>query len=135
MLSNKNDPSCHFERSEKSISNKKTWDRWELIAIYFLQKKGYKIIDSNYKISGGEVDIIANFNWKTIFIEVKYRKNLSHWIPEESLSQTKKKNILKVIKYYCLKNKIKEEGVAFEFIAITETATKAKINHFKDVEL
>jgi hypothetical protein len=42
---------------------------------------------------------------------------------------------LKVIKYYCLKNKIKEEDVAFEFIAITETSTKAKINHFKDVEL
>lgn len=117
------------------LSNKKTWDRWELIAIYFLQKKWYKIIDSNYKISGGEVDIIASFNKKTIFIEVKYRKNLSHWIPEESLSKFKKKNILKVIKYYCLKNRIKEEDVAFEFIAITETPTKAKINHFKDVEL
>lgn len=117
------------------ISNKKIWDKWEIIAIYFLQKKWYKIIDSNYKVAGGEIDIVAEKSGKLIFIEVKYRRSLSHWAPEEMLTKIKRKNIARTIKQYCLRNKVKNENIWFDFIAITEENSKAKINHFENVEL
>lgn len=117
------------------ISTTKSWDKWEIISIKYLLENWYKIISTNYKIQGWEIDIISEFWGNTVFIEVKYRKSNSYWSPEEGFTKTKRRNILKTIKYYMLKNSIREENVRFEFIWITEIDWKTKINHLKWVEL
>ncbi|MDD2486913.1 MAG: YraN family protein [Candidatus Gracilibacteria bacterium] len=116
-------------------SKTKSGDNGEIIAIRYLLKNGYRICATNYKIKGGEIDVISELGGNTIFIEVKYRKNDSHGSPEEALTKTKKKNILRTIRYYMMKNGIREENVRFHFIGITEIDGTIKINHLKDVEL
>lgn len=116
-------------------SNTKSGDKWEIIAIKYLIEIWYKIITTNYKVQGWEIDIVSEYNWNTIFLEVKFRKNNSYWSPEEGFTKNKRKNILRAIKYYMLKKFINEENVRFEFIWITDNNWKIGINHLKDVEL
>jgi putative endonuclease len=49
-------------------------DSAEWMAKIFLAQKGYKIIEQNFKAENAEIDIIAEFENKTIFVEVKFRK-------------------------------------------------------------
>ena len=60
------------KRSTRAIGSK-----GERIAKRHLKQNGYKIIDTNYLIYGGEIDIIAldRENGKTVFVEVKTRKD------------------------------------------------------------
>ncbi len=116
-------------------SSTKSGNIWEIIAIKYLLNEWYRIIETNFKIKWWEIDIVSEFGSNIIFFEVKYRRNDLYWTPEEALNKTKRKNILRTIKYYMMKNKIREDTVRFEFIGITETNWEVKLNHFKDIEL
>lgn len=98
---------------------KKTWDIWELKAIEYLKQKGYQILATNYKYGRiWEIDIICLKNLKTVFVEVKYRKTNHFWLPEESITKSKKQKILLTLENYCLENMINFETVEFHIISI-----------------
>ena len=64
-------------KSPKKRSTRKTGAKGERIARRFLRQHGYKILEKNYLIYGGEIDIIAldRESGKTVFVEVKTRKD------------------------------------------------------------
>lgn len=117
-------------------SNTKIWNNWEIIAIKYLQKNEYKILETNFKFwRFWEIDIIAK-KWEIIiFIEVKYRNNISYWIPEESLTKYKLSKCEKTIQYYCKKYKIDFEKIRFDAITILKEKNSHKITHYKNIEL
>jgi len=117
-------------------STKKSWDKWELIAIKYLQWKWYKIIDTNYKFSRfWEIDIICSKNNITCFVEVKYRSSIKYWIPEESINKNKIYKISKTIYAYCFKNNVDIESIRFDVIAIIKWEKSYKLTHYKNLEL
>ncbi len=45
----------------------------ENVTAYYLEKKGYKILRRNFRVKGGEIDIIAEKDGIIAFVEVKTR--------------------------------------------------------------
>ena len=45
----------------------------ERLAAEYVQKKGMRILEHNYRIRGGEIDLIAQDGDEVVFIEVKTR--------------------------------------------------------------
>jgi len=117
-------------------STKKTWDTWELIAIKYLQKHSYKIIDTNFKFGRfWEIDIIASKDFMTVFFEVKYRISIKYWLPEESITKFKLSKCKKTVDYFCKKNKIDFEKIRFDVIAILKTDKSYKVTHYRNIEI
>lgn len=115
---------------------KKSWDIWEIIAIKYLIEKWYKILDTNYKFGRfWEVDIITFFDWKTIFIEVKYRSSDRFWIWEESVNKQKLFKILKTIESYCKSKNIDFEKIQFDVISIVKETKSHKLTHYRNQSL
>ena len=71
----------------------------DLAATYLLQK-GYDILEKKYRVPTGEIDIIAQQNEYIVFVEVKYRKNIEHGFPRESVHLAKQKKIQESALYY-----------------------------------
>ncbi len=119
-----------------TISNTKIWNSGELIAIKYLQKKDYKILETNFRFSNfWEIDIIAQKEDTTVFIEVKYRSNEKYWSPEESMTKYKLSKCRKTMQYYCKKNYISFENIRFDAIAILKQTKSYKITHYKNIEI
>ena len=117
-------------------SNKKQWDIWELVAINYLQKKWYKILDTNFKYwRFWEIDIVSKIANLTVFIEVKYRENLNFWTPEESITKSKLAKFSKTIDYYCFKNNISTERIRFDAITILKWEKSYKLKHYENLSL
>jgi putative endonuclease len=75
----------------------------ETLATMFLKKRGYEIIERNYRIREGEIDIIARKNGELIFIEVKTiseRERAAGKRPEEAIDQRKRARLRKAIASY-----------------------------------
>ncbi len=118
------------------MNTKQTWDNWEIIAIKYLQKKLYNILDTNFKFwRFWEIDLIAKKDDFTIFIEVKYRNNTNYWIPEESITLNKLKKCRKTVEYYVLKNKLDFEKIRFDVITILKWEKSYKVTHYKNVKI
>jgi len=116
--------------------NKKIGNFGEELAIDHLKKKGYKIIEKNLKLSYKELDIIAKYKGKIIFVEVKTRTSLLFGSAEDAMSSKKLHHLKKAISMYvnCNKN-INPNEVRLDLICIDIDKDKkiAKIKHIEDL--
>ncbi len=101
----------------------------EDIAEYFLSKKGYKIIERNYRKRFGEIDIIANDGGCTVFVEVKTRNSIQFGYPSQAVDSRKMKKIIKTANCYIAENGIFDGEFRFDVIEVY-IASK-KINHIE----
>lgn len=91
---------------------------YEQIAGSYLIEKGYEIQCYNYRCYCGEIDIIARKGEELIFVEVKYRKNLSMGNPLEAVTSKKQQTIAKCAQVYMLQNKVEDTACRFDVIGI-----------------
>ena len=105
----------------------------EDIAVDYLQKLGYKIIDRNYSTAAGEIDIIAQIedDGETflIFIEVKTRTSLEYGNPEDAVTERKKDHLLKAIYLFFEDNEVLESALADRCNRYPETIPRNRTNH------
>ena len=72
----------------------------ERIAREFFGKNGYDIIETNYRCTEGEVDIIARQKDILVFIEVRTKRSRQFGSPEESITARKKERLRAVAERY-----------------------------------
>lgn len=72
----------------------------ENLACEFLRKKGYKIIERNFRKGYGEIDIICTKNKTLVFVEVKTRTSSVYGTPIEAISYYKLKSLIKTAEFY-----------------------------------
>ncbi len=70
----------------------------------YLIKQGFEIVERNYRIRGGEIDIIAVNDEYIIFVEVKSRKPHSMVGGFEAVNRRKQELIIKTAQDFCLKH-------------------------------
>ena len=74
------------------------------MAISYLRKQGFEILEKNYYCRVGEIDLIGTEQGYLSFIEVKYRKNSRLGYPEEAVGRTKMRSIIKTAQNYLLRH-------------------------------
>ena len=72
----------------------------ESIACGALERLGYSIIERNYRIRSGEIDIVANDAGTIVFIEVKTKTNGDFGDPVEEVTTQKQRQIVSMGEYY-----------------------------------
>jgi putative endonuclease len=72
----------------------------ELRAARFLESQGVRIIEKNYRVKSGEIDIVAQDATMLIFVEVRWRRNHSYGGAIESLSTRKLKRMHRAASTY-----------------------------------
>ena len=72
----------------------------EEVAGRFLQDKGYQILETKYRCTWGEVDIVARDGDELVFVEVRTRRDTKYGTPEESLTRAKAKRLMATAEDY-----------------------------------
>jgi putative endonuclease len=72
----------------------------EKLARDYLRKRGYRIRETNYRCTEGEIDIVAEHKGYLVFIEVKTRRSLEFGSPEESITADKREGLRAVAARY-----------------------------------
>jgi putative endonuclease len=85
------------------MSNKSTGNMGEELACELLRKKDYEILERNYLIRGGEIDIIAQDEDFLVFVEVKTRLSHDFGLPIESVTKSKIRFLLRTAQFYIQK--------------------------------
>ncbi len=93
----------------------------------YLKKRGYQILERNYKTPFGEADIIALKDGVYCFVEVKTRENDAFGQPFEAVDARKRERYRKIALYYC--NMLREEPECrFDIASVFE----GEIEYFED---
>jgi len=107
--------------------------RWgEKKAAEYLTNLGYKIEESNFRCSFGEIDIIGWDEDILVFIEVKTRKTDIFGDALESITYWKRRKISLVAMYYIKKKNLDYINCRFDVITVIKINNKMKISLYKD---
>ena len=87
------------------MSTKIQGDIGEELACEYLLQNGYKILERNFRIRGGEIDIVAFDGETLVYIEVKTRTSYQFGRPEESITLRKLKFLERAAKFFRIKRK------------------------------
>ncbi len=102
-------------------------EKSESVAVDWLKKQGYRIIELNYRTKLGEIDVIAKQGETLVFIEVKARKSSRFGCPELAVTPKKQKKISMVALYYLKSTKQSNAKARFDVVAINSAnSVKAK---------
>ncbi|MFZ3073009.1 MAG: YraN family protein, partial [Thermodesulfobacteriota bacterium] len=102
-------------------------------ATRLLEKKGYKILERNYRTRYFEVDIIAKDGQTVVFVEVKKRRSARYGSAKEAIGQRKMKRLVMAAKDYMSKRREGLErglNVRFDVVAIeTHRDSNERVEH------
>lgn len=114
-----------FKRKMRETSYKRdVGTRGEQLAVKFLKKSGYKILQRNYRCKLGEIDIVCYDHGTIAFVEVKTRYSDTYGPPELSVTEAKKRQIVKVALHYVAEKKIEGVDCRFDVVSIFRTPMK-----------
>lgn len=128
-------PSFSFFQQKQDPIGKKG----EQIAAAYLKKKGFKVLEMNYKNPKGkqlgEIDIVTRKGKDIVFVEVKTRKGKTGEVfPEDNLTPGKLKKLEKIAAHYLQTHR--ERDTPYHFDAVTvlfENHNTAAIRHFEHI--
>ncbi len=92
--------------------------RGEDLAVSFLEKQGYLILERNFRSKFGEIDIIAKDKDTICFVEVKTRQDEDILSLLESVSFFKQRKLIKTAYYYFKLKHLNDPKARFDVVAI-----------------
>ena len=89
----------------------------EEVALRFLKKKGYRIIETNYACKL-EMDLIAKEKDTLVFVEVKTRTSMHFGPPQLAVTNFKQRQLSKVALNFLKEKKLGDVKARFDVVAI-----------------
>jgi putative endonuclease len=103
----------------------------EDLAVEFLQKEGYLIMETNWTFQKAEIDILAQKEKILAVIEVKTRSSLDFGLPQDFVKPKKIQLLVKAVNEYVVSKDLDVE-VRFDIIAIHKEDKSFVIEHITD---
>nr|HDN00112.1 YraN family protein [Deltaproteobacteria bacterium] len=109
---------------------KELGEKAEGLAEAFFKEKGYNVLERNYRVRWGEIDLILEDRSRIIFVEVKSRQSPKYGQPQEAITYHKRRQIIRVAKWYLQKKGYLDREIRFDVLAIRFYGTgKPAIEH------
>ena len=105
----------------------------EKLARDFLRKRGYRILEANYRCPHGEVDLIAEHKDCLVFIEVRAKRSREFGTPEESITPAKMERLRVVASHYRQTHDNLPQSWRIDVVAV-ELARKGKPSRIELIE-
>lgn len=93
----------------------------EQAAATVLEASGYRILHRNYRVRGGELDIVAEYEGALVFCEVKTRTSATFGLPEEAITVTKRRRLRRLALEYLQREGQRAKTLRFDVIAVHVT--------------
>jgi putative endonuclease len=93
--------------------------RGEDEAARYLKGKGYEILERNFRVKQGEIDLVAFREGEIAFVEVRAQTGPPLIEPLETITRRKQRRVTKAAQTYATLNDLERRGVALRFDVIT----------------
>ncbi len=126
--------------STKGESTKALGDRGEALAADYLEAKGYRVIERNYRFNREEVDLVCfqpaaryEDGGELVFVEVKARRGHGFGRPEDAVTEAKQRAIFRVAEAFLHESRLEGSLVRFDVVAVTlRDGAEPEVEHFEN---
>ena len=104
----------------------------ERIAENYLKKKGYRVVERNYRCPVGELDLIVLDRRVIVFVEVKTRSDDRFGVPLESVHRRKQQKMMKAALFFLSQHRLDHREARFDVIGISLRDREPVVEHIQN---
>lgn len=90
----------------------------EALARAFLEARGFRILERNFRCRFGEVDIVAEQGGELVFVEVRSLGPGARHLPEETILAAKQRRLSRTAQAYLQKHRREDRPARFDVVAV-----------------
>lgn len=118
------------------MRNQITGQQGEDEAVQFLKKRGYKIVERNFKKPQGDIDIVALEDDTLVFVEVKTRYSKAYGLPIEAVTPWKVRALIRNAQLYKMLHPDYPKSLRIDVVSVDYTnGVKPTIELIKNITL
>lgn len=115
--------------------NRRELGRWgEAVARRHLVSCGYRLLETNWRISRGEIDLIMQIGEVIVFVEVKSRSSQEFGLPEAAVTASKQKRLIALAWSYLQEKEMLDREWRIDVIAVEGTPREGptRLDHYEN---
>jgi len=113
------------------IPSRELGRRGEQRAAWFYRLRGYRIVERNLRMRGGEIDLVVRRGGLLVFVEVKTRQSLLAGYGVEAVDRRKKLQIISLTSAYLARHPHDGE-VRHDILSLFWTGWRFLVSHYPD---
>jgi putative endonuclease len=106
--------------------------RGERRARWFYRLRGFRIVEANLRIAGGELDLVARRGRLVVVAEVKTRQSLAAGHGFEAVGCAKQAQLVRLAGAYLAKLKEPRVELRYDVVSLFWTGRRFVVTHFPD---
>jgi putative endonuclease len=103
----------------------------EQTAVTYLQRRGYRILETNWRYGKAEIDILAEKDGFLVVVEVKTRSSDYFGAPENFVNRKKILLLTEAVNEYIRQKNLNLE-IRFDIVSIVKNRSGEEIKHIRD---
>jgi putative endonuclease len=104
----------------------------EKLAEQYLKRKGYKLVQRNYRCLSGEVDLIVLDRRVIVFVEVKTRTDDRFGTPFEAVEMRKQQKMIRAAQFFLHEKGLHQREARFDVVGISWPAGEPVVEHIEN---
>jgi putative endonuclease len=104
----------------------------ERIAERYLKKKGYKLVERNFRCTVGELDLILLDRRVIVFVEVKTRTGSGFGTPLEAVEFRKQRRMTRAAQFFLTANNLTQRDARFDVVGISWLGSQPVVEHIEN---
>jgi putative endonuclease len=104
----------------------------EQLAERFLKRKGYKLVERNYRCPAGEIDLITLDGRVIVFVEVKTRSGYGFGTPSEAVAPWKQKKMIRTAMFFLHQKRLHNRAARFDVVGISWSGREPVFEHIEN---
>lgn len=124
-------PPAHLRRSG-GLKEKSSGAWGEDLALRYLTRRGYELVERNYRTRYGEIDLILRKEAVLVFVEVKLRRGTGFGDPLEAVTPHKQSTLRSLAEQYLSDRNPDFDTLRFDVVGILAGKDKLRIHHVED---
>ena len=90
----------------------------ETLAARELERRGYRIVERNWRCSIGEIDIVAEKDGQLVIVEVRTRRGDERGTPQQSITPAKQVKLIELAQTYLQEHDLDNRDWRIDVVAV-----------------
>ena len=104
----------------------------ERLAEQYLKKKGYQLVERNYRCKAGELDLIVLDRRVLVFVEVKTRTGERFGSPLEAVAYHKQRKMIQAAQFFLSAKGLHQRDARFDVVGVSWAGREPLVEHIEN---
>lgn len=104
----------------------------ERLAERYLHKKGYRLVERNYRCKAGELDLIVLDRGVIVFVEVKTRTGAAFGSPLEAVEIRKQRKMIQAAQFFLAEKGLQQRDARFDVVGVSWPGPVPVLEHIEN---